>query len=100
MAMLACAHDAALAARLLRMIVRYCSSENGGDDTINYDGTRDEDCSAMDIGEIAVGVPSMNVRDLLVRARTAGLSFHGVLEVEADRALKDLEVGKTWCGMK
>lgn len=96
-AMLACAHDAALAARLLHLIVSYCSSENRGDDTINYGVTRDENCSAMKIEDISVGMPSRNVRDLLERAKVAGQSFHGVLEVEADRALHDLAVGKIWC---
>jgi len=94
MSMLTCAHAATLVTRLLHMIIRYYSSENRGDDTITYDGTKDEDCSTMNIGEITVGVPSMNARDLFERARTTGLPFYGVLEVEADRALKDLNVGK------
>jgi len=62
MAMLACAHDAALATRLLRLIGRYYSIENGRSRSEN--NTRD-------------------TYGLLERARIAGMSCHSVLEMEA-----------------
>jgi len=69
MAMLACAHDAALATRLLRLIGRYCSIDNG------------RSCSGKNIRDIQA---------LLERARIAGMSCHSVLETEARTFLENI----------
>jgi len=96
MAVLTCAHDAALAARLLRLIVRYRSDNTErNSDTTNNDTVigRGGSCSVKRIGDIGVGMPVRKVQDLLKRARVASKSYHGVLEVEVERVLNDLAVG-------
>jgi len=95
-AVLTGAHDAALAARLLRLIVRYRSDNTErNSDTINNHTSigQGRSCSVKRIGDIGVGMPARKVQDLLKRARVASKSYHGVLEVEVERVLNDLAVG-------
>jgi len=90
---LGCAHDAALAARLLQLIIRYDSSGNMGKIASNKGSKSFKNSSGKNIGDTTVGNHQKKLSDLLERARVAGLSCHSVLGINAERVLKNLATG-------
>jgi len=92
--LLSCAHDAALAARLLGLIACHVEGEVvkevQGNIEIQGNIAHGSRSSMKKIGDMEVGRPPRKVLDLLERARTAGLSCHGVLEAEARKTFKYL----------